>query len=177
MSAVLQQQVFPRTASEITVRVLNESDAAELRNIRLYCLKTEGELMGPTYESEALRTRAEWQDVARETADKALFGMYDGGRLIGIMRAMRHDDQTALWGMTYVLPEYRGAGLSAPLYQAREEWSARRYKRAVCFMREDNRRSRDIHLKHGARFVEARPNSWPGRPPMMWNWYEVRLGV
>jgi RimJ/RimL family protein N-acetyltransferase len=174
MSAVIQQD-FPRTASAITVRTLNESDATALRNIRLYCLKTEGELMGPTYESEASKSLAEWRDAARETADKALFGMYDGDRLIGIMRAMRYDDQTALWGMTYVLPEYRGAGLSAPLYQARQEWSARRYKRAVFFIRADNKRSRDIHLKHGARFVETRPNSWPDRPPIMWNWYEVRL--
>jgi GNAT superfamily N-acetyltransferase len=90
------------------------------------------------------------------------------------MRAMGHDDLRFV-GMTYVLPKYRGAGLSAQLYQAREEWTAQRYKRAVFFIREDNRRSQNIHLKHGARLIESTPNTWPDRPPMMWNWYEVRL--
>jgi hypothetical protein len=77
MSA-LRQLAFPHAAQEITIRTLNEGDAAALRDIRLHCLKTEGELMGPTYKSEASRTLAEWAEVARETTDKALFGMYDG---------------------------------------------------------------------------------------------------
>ena len=97
--------------------------------------------------------------------------MYDGGRLVGITRAMRSDEQTALWGMTYVLPEYRGADLSAQLYQGREQWTAQRYQRAVFYIREENKRSQEIHTKHGARFTEAKPNPWPDRPPMIWNWY------
>jgi RimJ/RimL family protein N-acetyltransferase len=178
MSA-LQQPGFPQAAREITVRTLNESDAEALRDIRLHCLKTVGEFMGPTYESESKRTLDEWKAVARETTDKAVFGLFNGTQLIGIMRAMKYDEdpsgQTALWGMTYLMPEYRSAGIAAPLYKAREEWTKQRYNRAMFFIREDNQRSQEIHLKHGAEYICTRQMNWPDRPNVGWRWFEVNF--
>ena len=59
-----------------------------------------------------------------------MFGLFDGDCLIGITAAFALAEdpaaQTAIFGMSFILPEYRGRGLSRLLYEARLEWTRAR---------------------------------------------------
>jgi GNAT superfamily N-acetyltransferase len=164
-----------------TVRVLNADDAGAFRALRLHALKTEGEWLGPAYEDEVTIPYEQWREDVTPTEDMHYFGLFDRKKLIGAMRAAPWDEDnsrsTALWGRTYLLPEYRNQGLAKPLYVMREQWTKEhsRYTSAVLFIKHNNERSKNIHLRHGAELMCSRNMEWPHRPSSVWNWYRVIL--
>lgn len=166
---------------QLQVRQLVPPDHAELKDLRLEALKNEGEYFGPLYEVEAKMTDAQWIDRCTPAPGKAIFGLFRNDKLIGMMSARPWEDdksgQSVLWGQTYLNPEYRGRKLAAYLYEAREEWSATQFKRAVMFILQSNKRSQEIHLRNGATLFDSKPMFWPGRPSAVWNWYEKRLSA
>jgi GNAT superfamily N-acetyltransferase len=163
----------------LAARELGPEDVEAFRAIRLEALRTEGELFGPTYEREVALSYEEWTRRVTPTVDTRVFGLFRQRELVGIMRAMPWDEDpmgcTALWGAAYVKPKYRGQGLAMPLYAAREKWTRDHpeYTSAVLFIRQDNKRSQELHLKHGAKLMCERIMNWPDREPAAWNFYRV----
>ena len=163
------------------VRGLGPSDLGAFRAVRLYALETEGELFGPTYENEVKLSYEAWEKRVTPTQDTQVFGLFCQNELVGTMRATFWDEDptgcTALWGGAYVKPRYRGQQLAVPLYAAREQWTRNHptYTGAMIFIRQDNKRSQEIHLRHGAKMMFERVIYWPNREPVMWNFYRVDL--
>jgi len=96
----------------------------------------------------------EWRRLARG-GDFVVFGLFDGERLVGITGAFTHRDdptgRTAVLGMTYLEPDYRGRRVSALMYGARLAWARaqRRFERVVVSHRRANVASGRAIARHG----------------------------
>jgi hypothetical protein len=160
-------------------RALTAADTGAFRAIRLKSLQTEPVYLGVPYEDEAKHTAQQWRERCTETPEHCFFGLFHGPKLIGLVVADRWAEdpsgKTALWKSAYFDPEYRGQKIALPMYLAREKWTRRRFDRAVFFIRDGNRRSTEIHIKNGARYLFTRQMSWGDRPPAPWHWYEKSL--
>jgi ribosomal protein S18 acetylase RimI-like enzyme len=110
----------------LTVRRLTVADVADFRAIRLAALQGAPEAFGSTYEVEATRPLAAFEEGL---AASIVLGAYVDGRIAGMVglhpdtgRKTRH--KATLWGM-YVRPEARslgvGAALVAELIEAAED--------------------------------------------------------
>ena len=174
------------TSSNLSVRQLGRGDAHAFRVIRLKALKEEGEKFGPTFESEAGLSEEEWEKRVTPTEDTRVFGLFDGEDLVGIVRVTQWDEdpsgKTALWGQAYVLPQYRGRRdengekFTASLYAGRADFTFEqhpRYTSAVTFIRQDNTVSQDALSKYEKESMPSRLMNWPGREPVMWNFYRI----
>lgn len=95
-----------------------------------------------------------WQ-TAIAGPDHQMFGLFHGGRMIGITAAFAFAEdqsgQTAIFGMSFIAPAYRGRGLSRLLYDARLAWiKARpRFKRVILSHAVSNEASRRAHRRYG----------------------------
>jgi RimJ/RimL family protein N-acetyltransferase len=162
------------------VRELNEDDWSLYRELRLHALETEGEWFGPTYETEKEYPISDWRHRCQSSPTQCLFGLFDREKLVGAFSARRWEEDptgnTALWGAAYVRPEYRGKGYARDLYIARTAWTKDHgFQSAMLFIRKGNKRSTEIHSKHGAIYEKTEEMSWPGRPSSTWHWYKVPL--
>jgi ribosomal protein S18 acetylase RimI-like enzyme len=104
------------------IRVLQESDAFDLRELRLRALRDAPDAFGSTYEAEA----SEPVDVTvgrlrqNPTAkDISVLGAFEDGILVGMLGVVRQTlrksaHRATLWG-TYVAPETRGRGVGRAL--------------------------------------------------------------
>jgi len=152
--------------SSITIRALDSTEWAVFRDFRLQALKAAPGVFGSSYETEATRTSEEWRDTVTGPGHQ-VFGLFDGEHLIGITAAFtwREDPsgETALLAMSFILPEYRGRGLSRLLYEARLDWIRKhaQFKRAVVFHRQSNEASRRANERHGFRPTGRAPHAWP----------------
>lgn len=166
---------------KLAARELAEKDFLPYKKLFLRALQEEGQLFGPTYEDRIKMSDEEWQQRFNPTPDHRYFGLFDREKIVGVLFASRWEEdksgKTALWGSAYIIPEYRGQGLGEPLYKAREEWTSKhpRFKRAVFFILEGNKRSTEIHEKQGATHVSTETMTWPHRPPALWRWYEKSI--
>lgn len=172
----------PRGTVEIVrfhARALTAADASAFRAIRLEALKTEPVYLGVPYEDEAGHSPQYWRDRCAETDEQCCFGVFDCRNLVGIVTAERWKEDasglTALWKSAYLEPDYRGQGIAELMYRAREDWTRQRFARAVFFIRDGNRRSTEIHVKNGARYLFTRQMQWGNRPLAPWHWYEKPL--
>src|SRR5579884_1124149 len=95
----------------LELRELREHDWEALRTIRLHALRTEPGVYCSTLADEIDNSEAKWRAQARGDDAHQLFGLFDGARFVGITGVHRDRDdssgQTAAFGTTYVLPEYR----------------------------------------------------------------------
>lgn len=169
-------------AEQFTVRKLNANDSAAFKVIRLEALKNEGHLFGPTYEKEnAILDDQWWRERCTETLESCMFGLFDkSNRLIGIMGVKKWEtdetEETAVWWTAFVRKEgYRGHGFAAKLYEEREKWTKKRFKRVKFLILESNARSIAIHEKRGAVHTHTELMEWPSRPTVPWRWYEKQL--
>jgi len=164
----------------IHVRALDPRDAAAYRELRLYAVKTEGELFGPWYEDELAFPPEYWTDRVMETPERCLFGLFDTFRLVGSMSVRRHEadpsGKTALWSAAFIHRDYRGQGHGEDLYSAREAWTIDHgYTTVAVMVHADNARSTEIIVKRGAVRVSSELNAWPGRHKGPWHWYHLAL--
>jgi RimJ/RimL family protein N-acetyltransferase len=151
----------------VLLRELKPQDWIALRRIRLHALRTEPGLFFKSYEEEAGLTDAEW--IARASGDEThqLFGLFDGDELIGISGVVADPGDptggTAGFGMSYILPEYRGRGLAARFYEARLAWAVARpqFVRAAVGHRRSNEASRRTLTRFGFRWSHDEPHHWP----------------
>jgi len=166
--------------SSITVRALDSAEWAALRDFRLRALKAAPGVFASSYQTEATRTAEEWQDTVAGPGHQ-VFGLFDGEHLIGITAAFtwREDPsgETALLAMSFILPEYRGRGLSRLLYEVRLDWIRKhaQFKRAVVFHRESNEASRRANKPHGFLPTGRAPRTWADGTIEDEIFYELRI--
>jgi RimJ/RimL family protein N-acetyltransferase len=108
------------------VRPLDLGDWAELRRVRLEALRSEPGAFHSNYAREAAHADNDWRDLIVAPSQR-LFGLFVGGALVGISAVFtdRNDPsgRTALFGMSYIQPDYRGRGYAALLHRARLDWT------------------------------------------------------
>jgi hypothetical protein len=179
--------------AKFVARALTGKDTPALKELRLKALREERNYFRPAYETEVDFRDDQWRTLCTPKEDHCYFGLFDNGRLIGMMLATKWegDDtgQTALWGSAYIHPEYRsnnplspyyGRKLGRLMYEVREKWTREhpRFKRSVFYIRERNQRCREIHENKGAEHVYTEPlrPHHKNNPAGPWYWYERRFG-
>ncbi len=152
----------------LDLRELTADDWAALRDLRLHALRSELGLFFKHPDEEAERTDEEWRALARGDDTHQLFGLFEGERLVGMTgiftdRDLDPSGRTAGFGMSYILPEFRGRGLAARFYEARLAWvrARPRFERVTVGHRRSNDASRRSIEKFGFRYVESIPHHWP----------------
>jgi RimJ/RimL family protein N-acetyltransferase len=152
--------------ADIVIRNLDTNDWEEFKDIRLAALKNHPDLFLTSYKDACHYD----DDVWKETLDgkgKQVFGLFVGNKLIGITGIFTcRDDptrKTGLMAMSYILPEYRGRGLSELLFKARIEWanSYSNFNRLKVSHRENNETSRRAILAFGFKYTGKRKIMWP----------------
>jgi RimJ/RimL family protein N-acetyltransferase len=65
--------------------------------------------------------------------------------------------------MSFIIPEYRGRGLSQLLYEARLNWIRARsqFRRVVVYHRESNESSRRANQRFGFSVLQRASRKWP----------------
>ncbi|MEA2688848.1 MAG: hypothetical protein QOJ39_2396 [Candidatus Eremiobacteraeota bacterium] len=164
----------------VSVRPLERSEWNVLRDLRLFALQTEPGVFFSSYAREAPLSAEEWQ--TRMTGpDRQVFGAFDVDRLIGITGVVPFRDdpsgETAMLVMSYLLPDYRGRGLSALFYDARLRWLRERpqFKRVVVSHRRSNDASRRANQRYGFELIATVPTTWPDGGVEDELMYELRL--
>ncbi|MCY1513010.1 Mycothiol acetyltransferase [compost metagenome] len=104
------------------VRRLVPADAAALRQLRLDALVETPESFGSSYEEEHTLTLEDIRAWIAPVDDGAMFGVFDGEALAGIVgvarqRKLKTRHKAHIWSM-YVAPAQRGRGLARLLMQA-----------------------------------------------------------
>jgi RimJ/RimL family protein N-acetyltransferase len=150
----------------IQIRVLEPSEWRLFREFRLAALQAAPGVFGSSYEREEPMPQERWTSLL-DTPTGAVFGLFDDERLIGITSVYTDRDdplgQTAGLAMSFILPEYRGRGLSEMFYEARLAWVRARpqFRRVVVGHRASNEASRRANQKHGFQLFLRRPHLWP----------------
>jgi RimJ/RimL family protein N-acetyltransferase len=154
-------------ASEVALRELTAADWRALRALRLHALQSEPGLFFTPYAIEVDHDEAWWIALAGGDATHQLFGFFDADRLVGMSGVFRDRDdpsgRTAVLGMSYIMPEYRGTGLVARLYAARLAWARAHpeFMRAIVGHRRSNEPSRRAIARSGFVSTGTRPHHWP----------------
>jgi RimJ/RimL family protein N-acetyltransferase len=150
----------------VGVRALEPAEWRAFRDLRLHALRTEPGVFASAFAAEADLGEAEWRRrIGGE--DRQAFGAFDGERLVGITGVITARDdprgETAMLVMSYLLPEYRGRGLSSRFYEARLAWLRERprYKRVAVSHRRSNEPSRRANQRFGFVPVAAVTTRWP----------------
>ncbi len=144
-----------------------ESDWSSLRDIRLGALRSDPGVFLSTYEAERTKADEEWRVLAGGDERQQLFGLFDDEMLAGITAVFtdRRDplEETALFAMSYIAPEYRGRGLSRLFYETRLDWvrAQGRFMRVRVSHRRSNEVSRRANQHFGFQQTGIHPTEWP----------------
>lgn len=152
--------------NSISIRAFDAAEWALFREFRLEALKAAPGVFATSYEEAAARSPQEWQATIKGSAHQ-VFGLFDGERLIGITAVLTWRDdpsgQTAMLAMSFILPEYRGRGLSRLFYEARLDWirAQPRFKRIIVSHRASNEATRRANQRHGFVLTSRVERIWP----------------
>jgi RimJ/RimL family protein N-acetyltransferase len=150
----------------ITIRPFDPNEWPLFKEFRLQALKAAPGVFATSYEEAAARSPQEWQETIRGSAHQT-FGLFDGERLIGITAAFTWRDdpsgQTAILAMSFILPEYRGRGLSRLFYEARLNWirAQPQFRRVIVSHRASNEVSRRANQRYGFVVTGRTQHQWP----------------
>ena len=164
----------------LTVRALAVSEWELFREFRLTALKEAPGVFATSHADAAKRTPETWQSLVSGPTNQ-IFGLFDGERLVGITGAFASPDDcsgaTATLVMSYIVPAYRGRGLSGLLYTAALDWirTHPRFKRVIVAMRASNAASRRACERQGFEAVETALRTWPDATSEDEVIYELRL--
>jgi hypothetical protein len=93
-------------------------------DLRLRSLKECAASLGVNHEQECGLTREQWQ-AWLVNENKPAFGLFADDKLIGITGLfLDSESNIGYLGGSYIIPDYRGCGLSALLNRTRIEWAA-----------------------------------------------------
>ena len=148
------------------IRALGPEDWEAFRDLRLIALKTDPTHFGSTYEREVEFDEETWRDrVSRQ--GKEMFGLYDGERMIGLTGIITDPEldegHTAILVASFLLPEYRGRGLSAMLFEARFAWARaqQHITKILTYVRTSNTPSKRAIEGHGFTEINRFDRTWP----------------
>ena len=164
----------------LTVRALAVSEWGLFRDVRLMALKDAPGAFATSYAQAAQRTPETWQSLVRGPTNQ-IFGLFNGEHLVGITGAFAWPDdpsgETATLVMSYIVPAYRGRGLSRLLYAAALDWTRRhpRFRRVIVAMRASNAASRRACERQRFTPVRTAPRTWPDGANEDEIVYELRL--
>ena len=104
------------------IRVLHTNDAASFQHLRLNALRECPTAFSSSYEEECDIPLSRVGERLSPTPDRAVFGAFDDGRLIGIVGLQRESHRKLshkafIWGV-YVAPTHRKRGVGRRLLQA-----------------------------------------------------------
>jgi GNAT superfamily N-acetyltransferase len=151
------------------------------RAMRLHALQTEPGYFLMSYAQEAAQPDEHWRAELIGSEKQQVFGLYDDARLIGITAAFtwRLDPSgaTALFAMSYILPEYRGHGYSRLLYESRVAWVREhaQFEKIVVSHRASNAVSGKANRPFGFEYVRTESKNWPDGTTEDERIYELRL--
>jgi RimJ/RimL family protein N-acetyltransferase len=166
--------------AEIGIRPLERTEWSEFRDIRLLALKTNPGVFLATHEAAVERSPDEWKAMIGDEG-RQVFGLFDESRLIGITGVYTASEDpsgsTAVLVMSFILPEYRGRGLSKLFYEARLQWirARPRFSRVIVSHRKSNEASRRANQRHGFQFIRHAPRTWPDGSTEDEAFYEMKL--
>jgi RimJ/RimL family protein N-acetyltransferase len=166
------------------MRPLVEGDWRALRDLRLHALRTEPGMYFSSLEAEFAHSEAQWRTLAANLDDRQrVFGLFEGEVLIGITAVFTYNgdpsERTAVFGMSYVRPEYRGQGHAQLYYEARFAWvrGNPRFTRVRVSHRRSNEPSRRAILRQGFASVDAVTRIWPDGVEDTETIYELELSA
>jgi len=150
----------------ISIRALRPSEWLLFREFRLAALRASPGVFLGTFEREAAHTQERWAALLAGI-DGAVFGLFEGTEVIGITSVYTDQDDpngsTAGLAMSFILPAYRGRGLSAKLYEARLAWirSRPKFRRVRVGHRASNEASMRAVQRHGFALIDRKRRLWP----------------
>lgn len=150
----------------VSIRALEPSEWEAFRDFRLASLKAAPSVFYTTYEAAVSWSPEEWQAEA-QGPDHQAFGLFDGKHLIGITAVFTYRGdptaQTALLAMSFILPTYRGRGLSRMFYDARLAWirAHPKFRRVLVSHRKSNEVSRRANQRYAFIQTGIGPRAWP----------------
>jgi RimJ/RimL family protein N-acetyltransferase len=153
----------------MAIRPLAESEWASFRDLRLRALTTAPGVFAESYEHALGHDETYWRETVAGDDEHQVFGLFDGLKLVGITAVFTYREdptgETALFAMSYIVPEYRGQGLAGLLYHARLDWvrAHAQFNRVIVSHRESNEASRRANQAFGFRFVRRERRTWPDR--------------
>ena len=153
---------------EIYIRALSVKDVEIYKPLHLEALKTESGFFSSRYEDALKRSPAEWKEILSGT-DRHLFAMFlkhpESDMPIGLtgLFANRDDPQTGELVHSFILPYYRGRGLSDLFYRVRLELAMQHssFLRLKVSHRAGNEPSRRAILRHGFTQTHKTRRLWP----------------
>lgn len=163
---------------KLTCRPFEYEEWQLYRDLRLEALKAHPNFFSSTYAKEKTFKESDW--CARvQSADCVVFGLFANDEAIGcvgIYAPKETPDSPHLWG-TYLKPEYRGLGLSGPLYQtliayaqSRKDWA-----RIVVSHRKLNAASGAASKLNGFQYTHTESTAWPDGKTEDQLFYELKL--
>ena len=135
--------------------------------MRLQALQDTPWAFGSNYAKEQAYSAADWAEWMSGKG-ACMFGLYDHAKMIGITGIVpKRDDpsgQSGLMIASYIVPQYRGQGLSGLLYDARVNWAVEHspWMKIVVSHRKSNKPSRRANQKAGAVYTHTvKDKEWP----------------
>jgi ribosomal protein S18 acetylase RimI-like enzyme len=106
----------PHNSLLAEIRRLTPNDTDELWKLRLTALETEPQAFRETAAEHRQRTMASFAArLGEDGSGNFVYGAFEGALLVGMAGSYRKDEQRAwIWGV-FVLPHYRGRGISRAL--------------------------------------------------------------
>jgi RimJ/RimL family protein N-acetyltransferase len=150
----------------ITIRALESPEWESFRDFRLQSLQSAPGVFSARHDAVAAWSPDDWR-AEIQGPDHQVFGLFDEKQLIGITAAFtwRGDPtgKTALLAMSFILPPYRGRGLSRLFCEARLAWirAQPQFARILVSHRKSNETSRRANRRHGFTWTQTLPQSWP----------------
>jgi RimJ/RimL family protein N-acetyltransferase len=166
--------------NDVIIRALAPSEWEAFRDFRLDSLKAAPGVFAMTFDEAAIWSPEDWQ-AETQGPDHQVFGLFDDSRLIGITAVFTYrgdpTGRTALLAMSFILPPYRGRGLSRHFYDARLAYirAQPRFRRVLVSHRESNEVSRRANQQHGFVRTASAPHTWPDGETENEIFYELEL--
>lgn len=108
--------------AEFLFRRLHPDDATAYMALRLESLTTEPQIFGSSPADDRMRSLEFVRKTLAEQDEQAVFGAFEGDRLVGIVGVIRDEGlkerhKARVWGV-YVTPAMRGKGIARSLLEA-----------------------------------------------------------
>lgn len=141
------------------IRQLGENEADLYRSVRLEAIRAEPALFRCSKPAEADLTDADWQERIKHP--RAVFGLFEGERLIGMTSILLLNEEEGYLGQSYIRKEHRGKGLSALFYEIRIAWATELgLKRLSISHRDGNLVSKAANQRYGFRYSHRESVNW-----------------